>query len=265
MVKLIATDMDGTLLDDNKNLPEDFYTLLDTLEALGIVFVIASGRSYFALEDMFGERAKRMNFLCDNGANIIMHGESIYQSTIDNATVKEIIQDCRDLGNVSPVLCGVHDIYYESSVKEQFKREINNFYINYTDVEDIYTVEDDVFKVAICDLRNPLNYSYPVLNAKYGRDYCVQVSGEYWQDIMNKGVDKGSALAVIQGKYNISVGETMAFGDFYNDIPLLERAYYSYVMANANEDMKSHGRYIADKNSENGVIKAICSNLNINL
>jgi hypothetical protein len=57
----------------------------------------------------------------------------------------------------------------------------------------------------------------------------------------------------------------MAFGDFYNDIPLLERAYYSYVMANANEDMKSHGRYIADKNSENGVIKAICSNLNINL
>lgn len=265
MIKLIATDMDGTLLDDNKNLPKDFFKLLDILESLNILFIIASGRSYFALEDMFGERSKTMNFICDNGANVVINGKSIYKSTIKNSIVKEIISDCRKLGNISPVLCGVKDIYYDKSVEEQFRQEINNFYINYSAVDDVMSVNDDVFKVAICDLKNPLKYSYPVLSAKYGKDFCVQVSGEFWQDIMNKNVDKGSALKIIQQDFNISINETMAFGDFYNDIPLLDRAYYSYVMDNANDDMKLHGKYIAKKNSENGVLDAICSNLNINL
>lgn len=265
MVKLIATDMDGTLLDENKNLPKDFYKLLDILEYLGIVFIIASGRSYLALKDMFGERSKTMNFICDNGAHIVINGKTIYMSTIEDTVVKDIIKDCRKLGNVSPVLCCLHNIYYDKSVKEQFKREINNFYINYSDIDDVLNVNDDVFKIAICDLKNPINYSYPILNQKYGKDFCVQVSGEFWQDIMNKGIDKGYALQIVQDKLNISIDETMAFGDFYNDIPLLERAYYSYVMENANEDMKIHGKYIAPKNSKNGVIKTICSLLEIKL
>ena len=49
----------------------------------------------------------------------------------------------------------------------------------------------------------------------------------------------------------------MVFGDFYNDIEMLQKAYYSFVMENANEDMKQYGNFIAKNNSENGVIQAI--------
>ena len=265
MIKLIASDKDGTLLDDNKNLPKDFFKLLDILNKMGIIFIIASGRSFLALKDMFGERCNSMSFICDNGANVMVNGKSIYSSVIDDTIVKNIIHDCRTLGDVSPVLCCRNDIYYNKSVKEQFKREINNFYVNYSDVDDVLNVTDDVFKIAICDLQNPIEHSYPIFKKKYGEDFCVQVSGEYWQDIMNKDVNKGLALKTVQDSLNISINDTLAFGDFYNDIPLLDRAFYSYVMENANEDMKTHGKYIAPKNSENGVIKTICSLLEIKL
>lgn len=262
-IKLIASDMDGTLLDDNKKLPKDFFKLLDILKSKNIEFIIASGRSYVALEYMFGEYSKNMSFICDNGAYIVINGEVISVDIIQPNTVKEIIKECYKLKNVSPVLCGMNDIYYNKSVKQQFKEEINNFYINFTDVDDVLNVNDKIFKIAICDLLNPLNNSYPVLSKKFGDTLSVVVSGERWQDIMNKGVDKGSALKIIQNKLGVSTDETMAFGDFYNDIPLLQNAYYSYVMSNANDDMKSYGRFIADKNSENGVVKAICSQLGV--
>jgi len=83
------------------------------------------------------------------------------------------------------------------------------------------------------------------------------VSGKHWVDINNKGVNKGIALEEIQKSLNISYEETMAFGDFYNDISMLEKAYYSFVMENANEDMKQYGNFIAESNVNNGVLKAI--------
>lgn len=85
----------------------------------------------------------------------------------------------------------------------------------------------------------------------------VVVSGELWVDINNKGVNKGYALEQIQKDENISFEETMVFGDFYNDIEMLQKAYYSFVMENANEDMKQYGNFIAKSNRENGVIQAI--------
>jgi hypothetical protein len=262
-IRLIATDMDGTLLDDNKKLPKDFFKLLDVLKSMGIEFIIASGRSYVALEDIFGEYAKNMSFICDNGAYVVIDGKVVSVSTLEPHTVKSIIKECYALEGVSPVLCGMKSIYYNKSVQEQFREEIGNFYVDFTCVDDVLNVDDGIFKVAICDLKNPLKNSYPTLSQKFGEELSVVVSGERWEDIMNKGIDKGSALKTIQEELGISIEETMAFGDFYNDIPLLDRAYYSYVMANANEDMKPHGRYLADKNSEDGVIKAICSQLGV--
>ncbi|MGN1411371.1 MAG: HAD family hydrolase [Oscillospiraceae bacterium] len=264
-IRLIATDMDGTLLDDYKQLPKDFFKLLNILKSMGIEFIIASGRSYVALEYIFGEYAKSMSFICDNGAYVVINGEVVSVSIIEHQTVKDVIKECYSLENVSPVLCGMEDIYYNKSVKRQFKEEINNFYINFTDVDDVLNINDNIFKIAICDLLNPLKNSYPILNGKFGDTLSVVVSGERWEDVMNKGIDKGYALEIIQNRLNVSIDETMAFGDFYNDIPLLNRAYYSYVMDNANNDMKSYGRFIADKNSNNGVVKAICSRLGVAL
>lgn len=257
MIKLIATDMDGTLLDDNKKLPENFREMLDITENLGIKFVIASGRSYSALTYLFEDLCENLIFICDNGAYIVIDGKPYEPSIIPDSAVKNIIKCCEETGNTSPVLCGEKGIYYPASAKEQFEQEVNNFYIKFSAVENIYEINDNIFKIAVCDMLNPINNIYPVMLEKFGKDFSIQISGPLWVDVMNKGVNKGTALAMIKKKFRISSAEVMAFGDYYNDIPLLNEAEYSYTMQNACEDMHKYSRYKALSNNENGVIKAI--------
>ena len=85
----------------------------------------------------------------------------------------------------------------------------------------------------------------------------LQVSGFIWLDVMKKGVDKGKALQAFQKRYGISKEETMVFGDFYNDSQMLLQAKYSFVMENANEDMKPFGNFIAPSNDDDGVMRMI--------
>ena len=119
------------------------------------------------------------------------------------------------------------------------------------------TIDDDIFKITLCDLSGASNNSNKVLNPLFGDEFMVVVAGEIWLDIMNKNVNKGAALEKIQNDENISYEETMVFGDFYNDIEMLGKAKFSFVMENANEDMKQYGNYIAKSNRDYGVIKAI--------
>ncbi len=257
MVKLIATDMDGTLLDDKKNLPYNFKEMLEETEKLGIKFVIASGRSYSALTYLFGDMCKKIDFICDNGAYVVLDGKPHEPSIIPSEAVKEIIRTCEEVGNTSPVLCGEKGIYYHKSAKKQFEEEVNNFYVQFQTVDNLYDIDDNIFKIAICDLLNPLNNCYAVLNKRFGENFSIQVSGALWVDIMNKGVDKGTAISKIKKKLNITSSEVMAFGDYYNDISMLKEAEYSYTMANACEDMHKYSNYKALSNNENGVVKAI--------
>ena len=76
MVKLIAADMDGTLLDDQKRLPNGFPKLLECLAKRGVAFAVASGRSYPALQMLFGKKTEELLLICDNGAHVRIPGKA---------------------------------------------------------------------------------------------------------------------------------------------------------------------------------------------
>ena len=94
----------------------------------------------------------------------------------------------------------------------------------------------------------------------------MTISGAYWIDITNEGVNKGVAVTALQEFLGISPEETMAFGDYLNDLELLKRASYSYAMKNAQEEVKQVAFYeTKDDNNHNGVLKTICEVLKIPL
>lgn len=256
MIKLISTDMDGTLLDEEGKLPKDFFNTLEKLKAKNVKFVVASGRPYVTLNKNFHPTSDELYFICDNGAFIVENGQVISIDIMDKTKVNEIIKCCADIPNVEVVLCGVKSAYHHNLSKD-FAEEIGKYYIKNEIVEDLLTVDDDIFKVTICDLNNSATNSYKVLKPKFNEDFMMVISGTCWVDIMNKGINKGYALEKIQKEEGISYEETMVFGDFYNDIEMLKKAHYSFVMENANEDMKQYGNFIAKKNTENGVLEAI--------
>lgn len=256
MIKLIATDMDGTLLDGEGKLPQNFIDIIGQLSDKGIKFVVASGRPYTNLKNVFKPVYKELDYICDNGAFVVEKSSVSNINLINKKLVMDIIKTTSTNPNIAVLLCGTKSMYH-SSCSDELMEEINKYYIDKIELDDLSSVEDDIFKISICDLSGAQENSYPELNDKYGNQLNVVVSGKVWVDITNKDVNKGNALEKIQKELNISYEETMVFGDFYNDVEMLQKAYYSFVMENANEDMKQYGNFIAKSNYENGVVHAI--------
>lgn len=256
MIKLIVSDMDGTLVDSKGNLPYNLFETLDKLKAKNIKFVIASGRSYHTLKENFSEKANEIDFISDNGTCVIENGQVTYYNTLSKLDVEEICDVCSTIEDVHLVLCGRKTAHVITN-NQALLYEVEKFYKSGFKIADLKNLDDDIYKIGVCDLKGASKNSYPVLDQKFSSRLRVVLSGELWTDIMNKGVTKGSALKQIQEKLNITPDQTMAFGDFNNDIEMFERAKYSFAMKNASEEVKKHANFIADTNDNNGVIKAI--------
>lgn len=256
MIKLIASDMDGTLLSGSKELPPDFFETLSRLKEKNVRFVAASGRSYVTLYRNFRPRPDELDYICDNGAFVVMDGGVASSSPLPREGLRELVRACETLPDVQAVLCGLKGTYHLAS-SEEFMENIRMYYVNHRQVEDLAQVDDQIFKVAICDLNGPENGAKSFLDEKFGGQFDMPVTGPLWMDVMNLGVNKGQALKKIQEKLDISPEETMCFGDFMNDAELLDQAYYSFAMANAHPDLAARSRFRALSNDQNGVMEAI--------
>ena len=256
MIKLIASDMDGTLLDENGRIPEEFFSIYETLRSKDIVFAAASGRQYHTLVRDLDSIKENVIFIAENGSFVVHDSKELYSCYVDRAAVQEIIRVVREIDGAEIVLCGKKAAYIETD-NLKFAREVHKFYAECRDVENLLEVDDDILKVAICDFKGPANNSHKVLYPLYKDKLGVVISGELWLDLLNKDVNKGKALEYIQNKLNISSKETMAFGDYFNDVEMLKNAYHSYAMHNAPEGVKKHAKHIAKSNKEHGVLDTI--------
>lgn len=255
MIKLIATDMDGTLLDDKKQLPNNFDAVVTELFNKKIRFVISSGRSYCTLKEQFSKYLSNMTFICDNGAYVVDKGDILSVSVLPKGTVKEAIRFCENL-NLTVLLCGKNGTWHNSKTESQHA-EIASYYVNQVRMDDLTEVDDDIFKIAVFEECGIENDGYVKINERFGNDFNVQLSGIRWTDIMNKGVTKGTALKTIENRLGINYEETMAFGDYLNDVDMLNNSYYSFAMSNAHESIKKVANFTTGSNNDNSVMKEI--------
>ena len=255
MIKLIASDMDGTLLNDKNEIHEEFYKVFQELKKQNIIFAAASGRQYYNLAKRFEKIKDDMMFIAENGTFVVYKGEELLLNALDKETAIELIKIGRDIKESYVVLCGKKSAYIESK-DERLIKEVEKYYEEYKIVNDLTKVEDDILKVTICDFIGSEENSYTYYN-DYKEKLQVSVSGQIWLDITDKGVNKGLAINKLQELLNIKHEETMVFGDYLNDLEMMESAYHSYAMENAEEEVKKNARFIAETNDDDGVIKAI--------
>lgn len=255
MIKLIVSDMDGSLLTSKNELPPDFFKVLQKLHDKGIMFVVASGRSYVTLYDNFAPKSDEIDYIADNGTCVVEDGEITYENVLCKSNVENIVRACDNIEGLHIILCGSKGPYIKQDTGV-FLDEINRYYKAKTVVDDLTTVSDSILKIGIYDTLGAQQNSYRILSEKFP-DLAVVVSGSHWTDVMNKDANKGEALLRIQQRHNISKDETMAFGDYFNDVEMLMNAKYSFVMRNSVPEMKQFGNFIAESNDEYGVIKAI--------
>lgn len=257
MIKLIASDMDGTLLDDEKRLPRDFFPVLDELYEKNIVFAIASGRTYSAVEHLFPEAyLGKMSYICDNGACTVLNGKIANVFPLERDVYEKVISVCAETEDFTVIVCAESGVYH-LDLDEDFTKDVTRFYKFHNTVGDFLDIKDTIYKLAVCDKKGVLRHGKPLLEGVFGDKLNIQASGEFWMDVMAGGVSKGAALRVLQKTLGVTRAETMAFGDYFNDADMLMSADYSFCMENGHEDVKKLCRFIAPDNNSGGVTKCI--------
>ncbi len=265
-IRLIAADMDGTLLDDAKELHDHFWPLVDELFRRGIRFCPASGRQYHTLHRLFGDVADELVYIAENGAYVVKGRDEVSSDTLDDDVVRRVVLAVRELGaagaDVGAVVCGKMSAYIER-VDPPFKEQVDHYYVSQLVVEDLLErPEDGILKIAIYDFGSAEQGVARGL-AGFTGEVKVVVSGEHWVDVQNIDTNKGNGIRHIQWALGITPAQTMVFGDFLNDLEMMDAAEYSFAMDNAHPELRARARYVAPSNEENGVVRTISAVLGL--
>lgn len=256
MIKLLVTDMDGTLLNDKHQLPAGFYEAEKKLTDQGILFAIASGRQFYNLEKTVERIKDRTMFFAENGTYVSYKGEELYVNPLERDAAIGFINMGRKLDRTNLVLCGKDSAYVESK-DEEFVGEVSQFYERLKFVEDLTNVNDTILKVTLCNFHGVEDHTFPHF-VNYTDRYKVAVASKVYIDITALDANKGNAIKGVQEELGISPDETMVFGDYLNDLEMMKVATHSYAMKNAHSEIKEAGRHITEfDNNENGVLKTI--------
>jgi Cof subfamily protein (haloacid dehalogenase superfamily) len=263
-IRLVVSDMDGTLLDPAGEAPADLYPLLERLHAAGITFVPASGRQRATIAATFpADRTPAHDALviiAENGTLVTRGDEVVSLDVLDPAVVAEVVRAVRGLGTSrggGAVLAGTRGAYVERS-DAAFVDHVRTYYHELTVVDDLLAVDDRVLKVAVYDDVDSATGTLPAL-VHLRATHQVVVSSPHWIDVMEAGVNKGVALRRLQAELGVGPDETMVFGDYLNDVEMLDAATWSYAMADAHPDVLARARFTAPSNAEHGVVQVLAA------
>ena len=255
MIRLIATDMDGTLLNSQKEIPKDFSAWVCAHP--GIYVAIASGRQYYTLYDEFPEICDRLIYIADNGALAFYQGEMIHKDVLAPEDVKRSLDAVSGLKGVTPIICGVRCAYMRPS-RPEIEAQGHMYYHRLEFCEDLYAcIEQDEFAKVTYYIENFRAAEVRKELGDLGERLIPIVSGRDWIDVNKKGVNKGNAIKEIQTAFGISPDESMAFGDYMNDYEMLSCCTESYAMENACPEIAKLAKHHTASNDDDGVMKVL--------
>lgn len=248
MIKLIASDLDGTLIPEaTQNMNPDTLRLIEQLVDRGIYFVVASGREYENERYLFGPIKDKISYIAANGSLCIHKGEIVSRSVMPPEIIREILTELSAMPGFEPFMSGDDGCYVESHNLR--------FMGTFSDVMKIYGVENlldvtaPIRKVALCNATNDpdtaLRYTRRLQEVFSGRVKVV-TSGNDWIDFLMPDCNKGTALKKLMQLLDVRPEECMAFGDQQNDIEMLQCAGHSYAMKTAAPGVSAHAAYITD-------------------
>ena len=185
-IRLIAVDMDGTLLLPDGTIPPATWPLLQRLRERGIAFAPASGRQLATLQGMFGHVDAELDYIAENGAFVVRGEEEVSSDAVDTAFAASLITRIRALvaaGTLRAglVVCGKRSAYIEETDPE-FVAEVEKYYAKLEVVPDLLAVTDQVLKLAIYDFDGGEAHTARALD-DVRATHQVVVSGRHWVDV----------------------------------------------------------------------------------
>jgi len=251
-VKLVVTDMDGTLLNSKNKVSALFFNQFNELKKHNIHFVAASGRQYQSILDKLDCIKDDISIIAENGGIMQHIHKTEVLLKLSSEDVLKSVEILRTVKGSYIVLCGKKTAYIETK-DSHFLSKLKEYYKVYKTVDDLTKVTDDDFlKIAVFHFESSETQILPHIN-DIENELQVTVSGQNWLDISHKEANKGYALKILQEALGIKSEETMVFGDYNNDVEMLKLAHFSYAMENAHPNVKNVAKFKTKSNNELGV------------
>lgn len=250
-IKLVVTDMDGTLLNSKHEVSDTFFDLFHQLKERNILFAAASGRQYNSIVDKLNPIKDNIIVIAENGGFAMQNGKELISTPLDNNSKNEVLQILETVENVHPVLCGKDNAFLLGN-SQAFVAKLREYYSDFEILNDLKAFEGEILKIAIYHFESSEKYIYPAVKHLENK-LKVKVSGENWVDISSPNAHKGFALQAVQELNNIDRSETLVFGDYNNDLEMMALADFSFAMANAHPNVIAAAKYMTASNDEGGV------------
>ena len=264
MIKLVAIDMDGTLLNSKKELLEETKQYFKDFhkKETDTLLVLCTGRPESGirpyLKDL-GYLEENHYIISQNGANIYERrtGKRVMDAFLDSAAIQKWIELGKKHG-ISVMGAGV-DYYYcfDQEPTEWMEFDVKLVSGKLKRIPTKESLNTDFYKILLMGDEEQLNEFETFIPEEWRDEFYVVRSQKYLVEVLTKGVNKAFGLEKLAQKLNIQPSEIAAVGDAANDIEMLEYAGLAIAMGNASEEVKSISDIVTDTNENNGVIKAI--------
>ncbi|MCH4010307.1 Cof-type HAD-IIB family hydrolase [Companilactobacillus sp.] len=263
-IKLVLSDIDGTILDDNNFVDSNLQTELRVLKQKNIPFVLSSARSPEGMLPI----AKKLDIVDNpiasyNGAYIIKDIDLEYPTIISShalpqneiQNIFEIIN--QDFPTVSINLYSKSQWYVNQTDHwTDEEADITNIEPMVTDLNR-FILDKPVHKLLLIDEPDVISDLMKQLqNAKFLRSTFI-LSKPNYLEITDKGASKSEALKELAEYYHLPIEDTMALGDNFNDVPMFETAGLGVAMENAPDEVKGMADEVTSSNNDNGVSEAL--------
>ena len=261
MIKLIASDIDETLVDQNKNVPQRNKDAIARAQDMGVIVMLATGRGPYELHDIPRQANVIDNdrfVICCNGAIIVnaIDRKIVSSLPLELKHVKAIFKYCKE-NNLQFFIYTI-DKKYAINLDPVEK---NKVYTNDTSVIEIEDGNIDflsdklilktIIKSANIDFLHSLEVDIAAIT---NYDVEIAYSSDMFMEINAKGVDKGIALRKVCEHYGFDISEALAIGDNYNDVAMLEASGTSVAVANAHLQVKDVADYVTETTNEEGAV-----------
>ena len=253
MIKLIASDMDGTLLDDDSKVPEETYELISALAEKGVRFVASSGRRYDTLRWLFEPVADKMDYVASLGTQVYADGRLLDREVFSTLSVMRLFEttqlfDCLHLA--------LYDATHTYLLNDQssYIRELDKDLPNAERLFDPPSPDVSIIKAALCcEYPDQLMDMAYVLERELSEFFTFLPSGSRWIDVVPRHVNKATGLEQVMRYWGIGPDEVVAFGDSMNDYAMLRYVGHPYVMENARYAVRQIGQRVIGRNTDNAV------------
>ncbi len=261
--KWIVFDLDGTLLNSDKEITDEVKKAISLLKAEDKQVFIATGRHSLMASKYIYDLGLETPLIACNGALIInvRNEQILHMELIKPAIAAKLVSYCKE-NQLDFLVYVPNAIYYsENSIRVNAVIEYNNtvgkeLQAPLYSVQELDVLKEDIIKVLI---RSDDSHLIDKLNEDINEDGTLTIvkSEVDLVDIMARGVSKGSGLEFLSRHFNIDLKRTVVFGDNHNDISMFQVAGLSIAMGNAEEELKRVADHITLTNDESGVSDAI--------